>query len=371
MLATPMPRLLQILRTLRRPAVAVPCLLAIVAIIWLLFFRGPRLAREHQWTSRTTDLGPLLYTPDGKTLISAGHDPVCLWDPATGKLKLTLSTADAGAHKLAIAPAGDILACLRERRVPKQPPEYTLEIWNTATATRLATLEGENVAAIAFSPDGATVAVATATPTVGANTAAAATVGPAASVRLYSLSPVTPIATFPTRNFAGASLCFSPDGKRLACAQDHVIDLFDVATRRPLRTLKGPASGFVTVMQFSPDAGTLSALVAGQSPTPDSAWTWDLSTGNGRSRIQFDHPVRDASFSADRQTLAVRLLWYVFSRSERVEIWDMKTARKSCTLSPRAYVSSITLSPDARHLAVAFQSPDLKSPAPLSIWRID
>ncbi len=56
--------------------------------------------------------------------------------------------------------------------------------------------------------------------------------------------------------------------------------------------------------------------------------------------------MHDCSFSADGKTLAVHLLWYVFSRSERIDIYDVARGRRTCSLSVRRpWMWSVALSP--------------------------
>jgi len=90
--------------------------------------------------------GGVALLPDGKTLISAGHD-IRFWDVRTRREtnKLTPRT---GAYRLALSPDG--------RRFATAAGDGSISIWDVTSDEEVATLEGhkEEVMQLAFTPDG-------------------------------------------------------------------------------------------------------------------------------------------------------------------------------------------------------------------------
>jgi WD40 repeat protein len=102
--------------------------------------------------------------------------------------------------------------------------ENRLALWDTASGKRLKTivLPRVPVQAVAYSPDGAIAA------------------GVGAEARLFNARTLAFIATLKQGEAAVSSLAFSPDGARLAVgAEDGRIRLWDVAARKLLVTMVG------------------------------------------------------------------------------------------------------------------------------------
>jgi WD40 repeat protein/beta-lactamase regulating signal transducer with metallopeptidase domain len=205
-------------------------------------------------------------------------------------------------------------------------------------------LKGDSNAAqdLAFSPDGKILATAhwyTADP---------------GEVKLWDTSTGALIATLPVPAKDGGviALAFSPDGRTLAGSvgplpspkPPGVVVLWDVASRRESRRLGGHTAR-ITGLAFSPDGRTVAS--SGEDKT---VRFWDVATGRATGRIEGNpNWVRSVGYSPDGKTLAIGG-WPI------VKLWDVPGNRLRAMLEPEAeqfWVESVAYSPDGRTLAAA------------------
>ncbi|WP_302893283.1 protein kinase domain-containing protein [Actinomadura luzonensis] len=197
---------------------------------------------------RIAAAGDLAFDAGGSLLAVAG-DPVTVWRVPGGEL---MSSVDAGGDVLAVAlsPKGDLLATARGG---------TLETWDVRTARRVRVYEGAGDPALAFSPDGATLA-------------AGATL---LDLRTGRRTPLDLRTGTPGRATADApvptALAFSPGGRTLAFGLDGGrVLLWDTRGRERIGTIETGASA-VDALRFSPD-GDLLAVAATRTSL------WDVRT---------------------------------------------------------------------------------------------
>jgi len=178
------------------------------------------------------------WSPDGKTLASAGNDKtIRLWDPATGQTIRTLTEHQKAVISVAWSPDGKTLASASE--------DHTIRLWDPATGQTIRTLTGHegSVSSVAWSPSGNTLASASEDGTS----------------RLWGPATGQTIRTLTGHEGSVLSVAWSPDGKTLASAsQDKTVRLWDAAKGKDLRTLIGH-EGSVSRVAWSPDGKTLAS----------------------------------------------------------------------------------------------------------------
>jgi WD40 repeat protein/serine/threonine protein kinase len=134
---------------------------------------------------------------------------------------------------------------------------------------------------------------------------------------------------------------YSPDGKALATSsQDGTARVFDAATGRLIRTLRGHYPDICWRVAYSPDGTMLASAGRDRTVKIWDARTWEL------IRTLGEHPdtVYGVAFSPDGRLLA--------SGSSVTKLWDTKTWREIRTV---ANGGSVTFSPDGRRLASSGQ----------------
>ncbi len=244
------------------------------------------------------NVADMAFSPDGRTAATVSQGPpgrgsVQLWDARTGDDEATL-------------PLGTHLT-LRGKQLPV-PVSHLAAVGFSATGRALAARAGKNgvievrdlvtgrlhrsralgtIDTAVFTPDGTRLAV----------------VGRDGSVRIWHL-PTGALHTAHTSHGQSVrAVAFTPDGRTLAVvdikARGEQVTLIDAATGRTQRTIN-PGTRNPLSLVFSPDGRTL-ATASGSS---GAVKMWDARTGRLQDSFSVSGEVASLAFSSDGRTLA-------------------------------------------------------------------
>ncbi|OAQ74440.1 Vegetative incompatibility protein HET-E-1 [Purpureocillium lilacinum] len=201
--------------------------------------------------------------------------------------------------------------------------DSTVRLWDPDTGAHKQTLKGhsDRVTAVAFSPDGKTLA----------------SVSHDSTVRLWD--PATGAHKQTLEGYIAWfwAVAFSPDGKTVASASgDNTVRLWDMATGGHQQMLKGH-SGSVWAVAFSPDGKTLASV-----SFDETVRLWDAATGAHQQTLKgHSDSVKAVAFSPDGKTVASA------SDDKTVRLWDAATGAHQQTLERHSdSVTAIAFSPD-------------------------
>jgi WD40 repeat protein len=187
-----------------------------------------------------------------------------------------------------------------------------------------------------FSPDGKTLA------SLGVNLKVAPS--PLGTVTLWEVAPWKKLTAaaeaFGSR--AGA-VDFSHDGRIIAVATpEHSIVLWDRASNRPLRTLKGHTWD-ISATSFSPDDQTLAS-----SSWDTTVRLWDVKTGREKGQLRgLLVSAASVAFSPDGRTLAA------VAAGREIHLWHLWNQQELLTLEWKGKFSGgLCFSPDGTTLAM-------------------
>ena len=275
----------------------------------------------------------IAFAPDGKTIASGGWDEtVRLWNVGTGKELAHLEGHDKGMIAAVLfSPDGKYLAS-------RGGLDGTVILWDLAT--RKPVRKHENLskvnpwrlnrsAALAFSPDAATLAA-----------------GDAKVIRFFDVGSGKETATWDA-HLGCIYLAYSPDGKRLASSgidgkDKNSIRIWDVAAAKELCRCALPKDEPPICLAFSLDGKQLAAVVE-----EDDMHVFDAATGKPVHRLKHYWASRLA-YAPDGKTL-------VSVRGPVIRPWDPATGQeRGLELeSHQAGVAAVALSPDGKYLASA------------------
>ncbi|QJW97137.1 sigma-70 family RNA polymerase sigma factor [Frigoriglobus tundricola] len=329
--------------------------------------------------------GALVYgvavSPDGKTLATKRNHAVYLYDAATGKetghieypganpstntdlivfapdgKRVAVTAADGKGLHLIDLTRGEVVRTLPHAHVvfaaafspdgkqlvgggyDSEKGTYFARLWETETGKERHRLPFGNggIRCVAYSPDGATVAVS------GDGRRAPA-------VKLFDAATGKERLTIPFPDATSVrSLAFGPDGKTLAASGGASTRLFDAATGKEVLKIDRKATG----LRFTPDGEALVGAVAG------AIYCWDAATGQALTPEGGDSPVAQIEVPADGKRVVTR------GQDGDAHVWDARTGAHLRRVDV-TWQRGLTLSPDGRYLVwpvgdetVQFKDPD-------------
>ncbi|GID30454.1 nSTAND1 domain-containing NTPase [Paractinoplanes brasiliensis] len=292
------------------------------AILWDL----TRSAPIATLTGHTGGVYAIGFSPDGSTLATGGDATTIMWDVATRTRLATLSRKSGQVLALTFSPDGRTLVTAGD--------DTSVLLWDTRHRILRARLAGPrtSVYTLAFSP----------------RTSMLAAGGEDGAILLWDLRQPT-TTEHPTMVNAVA---FSPDGNTLATTSRNRTALWNAADRS-LRTILPDNRVFTNAVAFSPDGHTL-ATVTQPSPCcpPGEAGNtltlWNLHAGTAVRLAGHTAAVLDLAFSPDGGRIAT------VSVDRTVKVWDASTGVVLKTVTAHAGpVNGVAFSPDGRLLATA------------------
>ncbi|KAI9687134.1 MAG: hypothetical protein M1822_002545 [Bathelium mastoideum] len=213
--------------------------------------------------------------------------------------------------------------------------DKTVRLWDGTTGAALQRLKGhtDTVWDVAFSPDGTTLASASSDKTI----------------RLWDRRSGVMSQTLEGHTDEVWDVAFSPDGITLASASlDKTVRLWDVRLGATLQTLEGHQAR-ISAVAFSPDGKTLASASADMT-----AQLWDSRSGAALQTLA-DHKARvsTVAFSPDGQMLASG------SDDMTIRLWDTRLWDGKWGVALRmlqghkGIVRAVAFSPDGKTLASA------------------
>ncbi|MFO0964785.1 MAG: WD40 repeat domain-containing protein [Gemmataceae bacterium] len=269
------------------------------------------------------------FSPDGARLAALdGKHAVGVWDTATGKQIASFATSpDRDPTVKAFSFDNRTLACGQR--------DDTVRLFDVASGKNTATFAQKNrIHALAFSPDGKTLAIACVDLEGEAR--------PKSEVALWDLAAGKQTGTLPFPDGALISLRFSPDGKFLAAAARFKLQLWDAPEKKTVATLK--ARTVFGSFAFSPDSKTLAYCDAG------GIGLWNTERRRKSALLAFEAKGKNSpalfAFSPDGATLAAAC------DDEAIRLWDVATRKQTATLEGHTEpIDALAYTPDGKTLA--------------------
>jgi WD40 repeat protein len=253
---------------------------------------GKTRAAVHQ----TRRAGAVVFSADGKLLVTADREWVVLRDPADGRERASLYQGGFTSMEEAIVLSPDSRTLATSNGL--------FQLWDLRATTAPPTGGGHRfeVSCLAYAPDGRTLASGSFDQTV----------------KLWDLSERRPRATLVGHGAEVARVAYAPDGRAVASVDaGGQVRVWDAITGACRVTLHGPDVP-PWLLSFAPDGKSL-CLVAARYGRPVEVCRWDVAAGNRLPppRLAADPP-RPLAFSPDGALC-------VSADGPEVRVWDTVT----------------------------------------------
>lgn len=351
-------------------------------LVWDLTSYRPKFELSSS-TTRPLDVeemenNSVAWSPDGKLLATATRGGVVkMWDAQSGTLRYDFSDQDGG--ETGGARLSQITFAPDSRTLAVTSPLRTIHLRDAQTGKLVRRITGlqsnEEISAVAFSPNGKTLA------STNANTIRLASVGNGARVRQFTGNQAFEIAAIafsktgrflasggegqplilwnaqtarPQRIFRfGDSLrsninclAFSPDEKTLAVGAGSHVKLVSVASGKVTRTLS--EVGWVFDVAWSPNGKTIAAATG--SNAKGDVRLWDARGGSLLHTLTKGEEFRSVAFSPDGTLVAGGEAQFQGS----VLVWRVANGRLAQTLkAEKSYISGVAFSSNSKRLLSA------------------
>ncbi|HBR21357.1 MAG TPA: hypothetical protein DD713_02110 [Nitrospiraceae bacterium] len=259
-----------------------------------------------------------VFSPDERYVLSCGMDKkIILWDAVTGKEVKTFMGHTGGVFTAVFSPDG--------RYAASGSMDKTIKLWDVSSGKEINTFFGhkDTVRSIVFSPDGRQILSGSWDKTI----------------KLWDVSTGKEIRTFAGHTDAVSSVAFSPDGSYALSAgsKDKNLKLWDVDSGREIATLRGHTAE-VSSVAFSPDGRH--ALSGSWDKTVK---LWDISMGKEiRTFAAGEVSVFSVAFSPDGR--------YMLAGSRNLSLWDIPAGKEVKKLEGKVnWVRSVAFSSDGKY----------------------